>query len=81
METTISANTSPVDAVFHSVLGGKFRVRLTRDNGPGRRSGEVLDDAGNRIGDASDYIYGGRGYAVHTRPFGGFVPESQIVYV
>jgi hypothetical protein len=78
---TINADTNSVEAVWFSLLGGKFRVRLTDDNGPGRRYGQVLDDAGNQIGDASDSIYGGRGFAVHTRPFGGFVPEEQIEFV
>lgn len=41
----------------------------------------VLDDAGNVIGSASDYIYSGSGFAVHTRPFGGYVAESQIEFV
>lgn len=81
MATTISADTDSVSAVFHAVLGGRFRVRLYRDNGPGHRSGHVLDDAGNRIGDAHDYIYGGRGFAVHTRPYGGYVPAEQIDFV
>lgn len=81
VKTTITADTSPVAAVRHAVAGGKFIIRLDRDNGPGRRSGSVLDDAGNVIGDASDYIYGGRGYAVHTAAYAGFVSESEAVYV
>ena len=58
-----------------------IRVRLIDDRGPGRRSGDVLDDTGKVIGSAHDYPYDGRGYAVHTKPFAGFVPESDIEYV
>jgi hypothetical protein len=78
---TIKADTDSVTAVWHSILGGKFRVRLTQDNGPGRRYGFVLDDNDNIIGSAQDTTYGGRGFAVHTRPFGGFVPMEQIEFV
>lgn len=78
---TIQEKTDSVTAVFHALLGGMFRVRLTEDRGPGRRHGEVLDDAGNVIGSAADYIYGGKGFAVHTRPFGGYVPCDQIQFV
>ena len=78
---TISNDTNPVDAVFHAVFGGKFLIHLLDDNGPGRRYGNVMDNNGNVIGSASDYIYGGRGYAVNTKPYGGFVPEEQVEYV
>lgn len=82
---TITNETNPITAVWHSITGGKFRVRLTIDkynsDQPGKRYGDVLDNDGNRIGDASDYIYGGRGFAIHTRPFGGFVPLEQIEFV
>jgi hypothetical protein len=70
-----------IPAVLYSLLGGKYLVRLTNKAArPGERSGAVLDAAGNVIGNASDYIYGGRGFAVHTKPFGGFVPSEQIVF-
>ena len=78
---TIREDTSPVAAVWFSLLGGKFRIRLIGDNCPGRRTGDVLDDDGNIIGSAHDSIYGGHGFAVHTKPFGGFVPEDQIDFV
>lgn len=82
MKTTITSNTHPVDALRHTLLGGKFIVRLSDPEAkPGHRSGYVLDDAGDIIGDASDYIYSGRGYAVHTGPFAGFVPAEDIVIV
>jgi hypothetical protein len=79
--TTIKADTDSVTAVWFSILGGKFRIRLSQDDGPGRRIGEVLDDSGNVIGSAQDYTYGGNGFAVHTRPFGGFVPMEQVEFV
>lgn len=79
---TINATTDSVSAVVHACMGGKFRVRLEDPKAkPGSRWGDVLDDNGVRIGDASDYIYGGRGFAIHTRPFGGFVSEEQIEFV
>lgn len=80
--STINSQTSAGVAVVFACLGGKFRVRLDDPTAkPGSRWGDVLDDSGVRIGDASDYIYGGRGFAVHTRPFGGFVSEDQIEFV
>ena len=79
---TISRDTSPVDAVWFAISGGTFRIRLSgHAMRPGQRSGEVLDDAGNVIGSASDYIYGGRGFAVHTPAYGGFVSTDQVVFV
>lgn len=61
----------------------RIRIHLTDNDGPGRRFGNVVDQQGNTIGSAHDYIYGGRGYAVHTERFGGFVPDNDrcIVYV
>ncbi len=58
-----------------------FRVILTNDNGPGRRFGAVIDEQGAEIGTAHDYPYGGRGFAVHTREFGGFVPVDSVEFV
>lgn len=78
---TINENTGSTEAVGHAISGGKFRLRLVEDNGPGSRHADVLDDNGKCIGGASDYIYQGRGWAVHTKPFAGFVPEEQIEYV
>jgi hypothetical protein len=81
MQTTISNATDSLTAVRFAIAGGRFRVRLTEDNGPGRRWGDVLDDNGSVIGSAHDSIYGGRGFAVQTRPFGGFVSTDQIDFV
>lgn len=79
---TIQDTTNPVQAVWHACSGGRFRVKLRDKRAkPGSRGGYVLDDAGNVIGDASDYIYGGRGFAIHTKPFGGYVPDDQIDFV
>jgi hypothetical protein len=81
---TIKADTRPLIAVYHAYHGGMFRVRLTeesRERGPGSRVGVVLDDDDNPIGSASDWAYGGKGFAVHTRPFGGYVPLDQIEFV
>jgi hypothetical protein len=78
--TAMTADTSSAAAVLYAVLGGKFRLLLTRDEGIGRREAAVLDAAGNRIGYASDSIYAGRGWAVHTGPYAGYVPEAQIEY-
>lgn len=81
-ETNIDlGNASPVSAVAYAITGGKFRVRLTEDNGPGRRWGQVLDNDNNVIGEASDYTYRGKGFAVHTKPYAGYVPENQIIFV
>jgi hypothetical protein len=58
-----------------------IRIRLLSDNGAGRRHGEVLNGEGTVIGSAQDYTYDGRGYAVHTVPFAGFVAEHEVEYV
>jgi len=71
-----------VAQVWSYLSGGKFRVRLDKPKARlGMRRGVVLDNAGNVIGDASDYIYGGTGFCVHTKPFGGYVPNDQIDFV
>ena len=83
-DSTASATppADPVAAVLYALFGGKYVVRLTDATArPGRRSGEVLDSTGAVIGDASDFIYGGAGFCVHTRAFGGYVPADQIVFV
>lgn len=73
--------TDSVSAVIYAISGGKYVVRLTDSTAlPGSRSGEVLDSDGQVIGSASDYIYGGRGFAVHTRAFGGYVSSDQILF-
>jgi hypothetical protein len=42
-------------------------------------SAMVLDEGGNIIGEAHTMRDGG--WSVHTIPFGGYVPSSQIVFV
>lgn len=72
-----------MEIVIGTIVGThRFRVRLSDPDAlPGRRSGYVLDEQNHIIGDASDRIYGGTGFAVHTLPFGGYVPNDQIVFV
>lgn len=68
------------EIIFASVLGGlRWTVQLRDgDRSPGLRSGLVIDRDGTVIGDASDYIYGGRGFAIHTRSFAGYVPAIDV---
>lgn len=72
-----------METVFGIISGSlKIRVRLEDAKAePGRRYGYVIDANDAVIGDASDRIYGGRGFAVHTAPFGGYVPSEQILFV
>ena len=80
--TTIDRNTDSLSAVWHAITGGRFRVRLDDPKAPaGKRSGAVLDDRDEVLGTASDYIYGGAGFCVHTRAFGGYVALEQIEFV
>jgi hypothetical protein len=74
---TIRDDTNPVCAAYFAVVGGTFRLREA-ESGAGY---DVLDDDGNVIGAASRSCYGASGFAVHTKPFAGFVPEAQIEYV
>lgn len=76
----ITAETPSVAALWYTILGGQFRLRMVQDNGIGHRWANVLDAEGNCIGQADDFIYGASGWAVHTAPFAGFVPNSQIVF-
>ncbi len=41
-------------------------------------SGVVLDSEGNAVGSYSDCAYGVRGFAVHTKEFGGFVKRDEL---
>ena len=76
MTQTITAHTNSVDAVWHALTDGKF---ILRHDGRDDTFCDVLDDAGNVIGSAHR-IYSD-GYAVQTRPFGGYVSDKQIVFV
>jgi hypothetical protein len=76
-DITINNATTSVSAVWHSLTGGKFILRVTT---PGQGWAHVLDDQGNIIGDANQ-MYSDGGWAVHTKPFGGYVPSSQIIFV
>lgn len=75
--TTITANTDSVMAVWHAVTNGKFILHI--DSDISENWAQVLDDNGNRIGDAHR-IYSD-GWAVHTAPFAGYVNDSQVVMV
>lgn len=70
---TIRQDMSPVAAVFFACAGGKFRFR--------DESGfiRVLDDQ-NRVIGSAHRLYR-NGYTVHTRPFAGYVSDSQVVWV
>lgn len=80
--TTINATTDSLTATVHAILGGKFRLRLRNPRArPGQREATVLDDSGEEIGEAYDSTYGGAGFAVHTKPFAGYVALDQIEFV
>lgn len=70
-------------AVVLSCLGRlKFMVKLDNPNAePGRRYGYVLNESGEIVGDASDWMYCGLGFAIHTAAYGGFVDTENIVFV
>jgi hypothetical protein len=65
----------PASGVFHaaSVVRRVGSIRRVGD-----RIGNVVNEDGYVICSAHDYIYGRRGYAVHTVPFAGYVPEEYI---
>jgi hypothetical protein len=73
---TIRADSSPLVAMYHWLFGGKFILRYYSEC---RDSAMVLDEGGNIIGEAHTMRDGG--WSVHTIPFGGYVPCSQIVFV
>jgi hypothetical protein len=70
----------PALAQVHLALfGGKYLLRIIDPANP--TYGEILSPAGTVIGMATRSCYGLRGWAVHTKAFGGFVPNEQIVLV
>lgn len=69
---TITNDMSPVAAALFACAGGKFRFR---DEGGSIR---VLDDQNRVIGSAHRFYCDG--YAVHTRPFAGYVSDSQVIW-
>jgi hypothetical protein len=75
---TITSETSPVDAVWFAVTGGKFLLHQVRSEKYGDYV-VVLDNNGKQIGDAHR-IYAD-GYAVQTKPYAGYVPDRDIVWV
>jgi hypothetical protein len=78
---TINSTTTPVTAVLFAVFGGRFRIHLTADRGPGHRFGDVLDDTGAVIAFASDVLSHGQAFVVSTSSFAGYVPLDQIDFV
>lgn len=79
--TTISKDMTALEGVFFAIGGGKFKVRLYERKGSRYRSGVVLDNEGNVIGSASDYTYGGAGWAIHTPMYAGHASLDQVVIV
>jgi hypothetical protein len=57
------------------------RIQLTSAADASYPSGLVLNAAGEVIGDAQSYTYGGCAFAVHSRDFAGWVPMSQVEFV
>jgi hypothetical protein len=79
---TLDSDTNSLAALLFALGGGKFRVRLEDPNArPGSRRGAVLNDTGESIGEAADGTYDGAGFAVHTKPFAGYVALEQIEFV
>jgi hypothetical protein len=79
---TINDKTDALTGIIFSCIGGKFHVKLDDPEAkPGFRFGQVVDDNGNQIGRASDYLYSGRGFAINTAPYAGFVPLDQVQFV
>src|SRR5438477_11596304 len=75
---TINNSTDSVSAVWFSLLGGKFLLRI--DEEFSSTYAEVLDSEGNVIGSANQ-MYSDGGWAVHTVPFAGYVSPLQVVFV
>ena len=74
-ERTINDDTDPFAATLFAVADGTFRLRETA------YGWQVLDNADQVIGSASDIPYGASGFSVHTRPFAGFVPRRNVEFV
>jgi len=76
-EHTITNETDSVTAVWHSLTGRKFFLRI--DPNISETFADVIGENGEVIGSASR-IYSD-GWAVQTRPFGGYVPDEQCIIV
>jgi hypothetical protein len=70
-----------VEQVLYACFGGEFCIVLDDKSAkPGSRWGKVINDAGEVIGQAYDYIYGGRGWTVHILDgYSGFVADQNVV--
>jgi hypothetical protein len=74
----IRGDEGAVAIVWLTCLGAKWRLRRI----PGdEHFCQVIGEDGQVIGSASNLIYGDRGWAVHTKPFGGFVAADEVVFV
>jgi hypothetical protein len=71
---TINDDMNSVSALFHWLFGGKFLLRHYSDC---KDTAMVLDNNGNILGEAHTMRSGG--WSVQTKPFGGTVPDSQII--
>ena len=77
MATTLTGTENALEGVYFSVLGGTFKLKKTTVDG--YTFHDVVNDDGQVIGSAHR-IYSD-GWAVHTKPYAGYVPDSQIVMV
>lgn len=75
---TIDNSTDSVAGVWFALLGGKFLLRI--DHEFSSTFADVLDSCGNVIGSATQ-MYADGGWAVHTKPYAGYVEPSQIIFV
>jgi hypothetical protein len=75
---TTNEDTCPFAAMLHSIFGGKFLLHHYSDC---KDTAMVLDSDGNIIGEAYTLRSHPRSWSIHTKPFGGTVPEEQIIFV
>lgn len=55
-----------------------IRIQVTK-KGP-YLYGRVLDEAGNMIGDANSYTYGGGAWAIQSKTYAGHMPfDSPVI--
>ena len=75
---TMTGSEDSVTAVWAQCLGvGKYLLVRDPDSKTWAR---VINEKGEQIGDANQ-MYSDGGWAVHTRPFAGYVPPSQVEFV
>jgi len=79
---TLTGQEDALVGVYYSILGGTFNLRkIVYPDMPdyNAKSADVIGQDGSIIGYAHR-IYSD-GWAVHTKPYAGYVPDSQIVMV